>query len=423
MNTLTRHNTTERGAAMMIAVIFFILASVLLVLGLSAPAAREYRIGLDALTSRQSYAAGESGVEDTYYRMKNAMHVASGASFSVGSATVTTTITNLGGGVDSIVGAGSILGDARSSTLRVIIGAGIPLPYAVMTDDGGLDMEGTSSISGDVYADSQIYGSDTVSIAGTAQVGNSQTGTFGIITGDDAAHQIHVSGTGDVYAHTVRYTNATGALYCNAVISSSTLCVSRPDPVYTELPISSVNVANWESDATSGGVISGSYGVATGGVTLGPKKITGNLTVPDSANLTLSGALWVTGDLVVSGTGSINLSSSYGAQSGVIIVDGTITTSSASHVVGSGAPESHVLLLSNDTSSSAITYGGTGAALVYARFGTATVEGAANVPFVAGQAVNLRDTASIVYEPSLSSTVISTGVGTPPTMLSWKETE
>ena len=60
---------------------------------------------------------------------------------------------------------------------------------------------------------------------------------------------------------------------------------------------------------------------------------------------------------------------------------------------------------------------------MYARFGTATVEGAANVPFVAGQAVNLRDTASIVYEPSLSSTVISTGVGTPPTMLSWKETE
>ncbi len=415
---------TERGAAMMIAVIFFILASVLLVLGLSAPAAREYRIGLDAITSRQSYSAGESGVEDAYYRLKNGMHLGSSTSFFIGNVSAATTITNMGGGVEEIAGTGNSLGDERTSTLRAIVGTGIPLRYAVMTDDGGLDMADSSSVTGDIHADAQVHGQDGVSIGGTATVANSSSGTYGVITGEDAAHPIHVGvgGVGNVYAHTVDYTNATGVLYCTLVVSSSGPCSTYPDPVYEELPITSTDISGWEADAVSGGVISGSYSVSLAGVTLGPKKISGDLTIPDSANLTLSGVLWVTGNLTITGAGSINLSSSFGANSGMIIVDGTITTSGASHIVGSGTPGSYVLLLSNSTSTSAVLYRGTGSAIVYARGGTAVLNGTASASFVAGQAVHLADTSSVTYDSALLGTVFSTGASTPPTILFWKET-
>ena len=424
MNTQSSQRNTERGAAMMIAVIFFILAAVLLVLGLSAPAAREYRIGLDAITSRQSYGAGESGVEDAYYRLKNGMHLGSSVALTVGNVSATTTITNIGGGVEEVVGTGNSLGDQRSSTLRAIVGSSVPLQYAVMSDDGGIDMSDTSSVTGDVHADTELHGQDGVSISGTATVGNSFSGSYGVVRGDDATHQIHVGvgGVGNVYAHTVNYTNATGILYCTLVVSSSGPCSSYPDPVYMELPISSTDVSNWETDATSGGVISGSYSVSTAGVTLGPKKITGDLIIPDSANLTLSGVLWVTGNLVILGTGSINLSSSFGANSSMIIVDGTITTSGSSHIVGSGTPGSSVLLISNSTSASAITYRGTGAAMIYAPQGTAILKDSASANFVAGQTVHLFDTSSVVYDSALLGTIFSTGASTPPAILSWKET-
>ncbi|MEI8130385.1 MAG: hypothetical protein WCG55_02675 [bacterium] len=424
MNIRSSQQNTERGAAMMIAVIFFILASVLLVLGLSAPAAREYRIGLDAITSRQSLAAGESGVEDGYYRLKNGMHLGSSTSFFIGNVSASTTITNIGGGVEEVVGTGNSLGDQRSSTLRAVVGSSVPLHYAVMSDDGGIDMSDTSSVTGDVHADKELHGQDGVSISGTATVGNSAAGAYGVVRGDDAAHQIHVGvgSVGNVYAHTVNYTNATGILYCTLVLSSSGPCSPYPDPVYTELPISSTDISTWETDAASGGVISGSYSVSTAGVTLGPKKINGDLIIPDSANLTLSGVLWVTGNLTITGSGSINLSSSFGSNSSMIIVDGTITTSAGSHIVGSGTPGSYVLLLSNSTSSSAITYRGTGSAVVYARQGTAILNGSASASFVAGQTVHLFDTSSVVYDSALLGTVFVTGASTPPAILSWRET-
>ena len=88
MATFFKHqkNTSERGAAMMIAVIFFILASTLLVLGLAAPAAREYRIGTDAVASRKSFSAGESGVEDAYYRIKNSIPLGTSTFLRAGTA-------------------------------------------------------------------------------------------------------------------------------------------------------------------------------------------------------------------------------------------------------------------------------------------------------------------------------------------------
>ena len=409
---------------MMIAVIFFILASTLLVLGLAAPAAREYRIGTDAVASRKSFSAGESGVEDAYYRIKNSIPLGTSTFLRAGTAAAITTITSVGGGADEIVGAGTVGGSHRSTSLKVSIGTGIPFQYGAEADDGGLSLLDTATIHGAVHSNGGISGEDGTAITGAAISADTSLGVTTTITGVDATHLIHIGtgGTDDATAHTIDYANVTGTLHCTSSTGSSGSCVPHPDPAYTALPISSTNITDWKTDAASGGTISGSYSVSTSGVTLGPKKITGDLTIPAGANLTLSGALWVTGDLVISGSGSINLSSSFGANSGVIIVDGTITVGNSGLITGSGTAGSYVMLLSSSPTAAAIDYLGSGAAILYAPSGTVTVSGTGSAVLAAGNSISLRDTASILYDPALISTVIVTGSSNPPGILSWKQT-
>ena len=83
---------SEKGAVMMTSVIFFIVISVVVVLGLTGPAVREYRVAADSILSKQSYFLAESGVEDSYYRVKNHYTVSSVETLVLGSSSATTTL-------------------------------------------------------------------------------------------------------------------------------------------------------------------------------------------------------------------------------------------------------------------------------------------------------------------------------------------
>jgi hypothetical protein len=411
---------SERGAAMMIAVIFFILASVLLVLGLTGPSAREYRIAADSISSRQSYFLGESGTEDAYYRIKNGMHIDASETITLGGHSATTTITSLGGGQEELVGEGSVGGNERSSTMIITTGTGVVFNYAVEADDGGVDMQDTSSVTGDIHSDGTIHGEDGITITGDITAGDTSIGTPNTITGDNVSDLIHI--TGGAHANTINYADATGTLYCTNTTGATSACTSSPDPAYLALPISSSTITDWQTDAASGGTISGSYTVTTT-ATVGPKKITGDLTIATGASLTVSGVIWVTGNLVVSGTGDIALSSSYGSTSGLIVVDGTITVSSSGTIAGSGNPGSYLMLLSNDNSASAILYGGSGDGILYAPLGTIELTGAASITAALGYSVILSNTASVTYDSALLTQDFQSGTTGSVGILSWKETQ
>ncbi len=408
---------------MMIAVIFFILASVMIVLGLSGPATREYRVGTDAILSRQSYLAGESGIEDIYYRMLNGMPVASPVETDGGNWTDTAVITDIGGGVKKVDSTGIAASTQHISEMKMSIGNGIAFRYAAEADDGGLDLADTAGISGNVHANGTIHGQDGASISGAATAGATSTGTPGVITGDDATHFIHIGtgGTFDAAADAINYANVSGTMYCTTSTGSTGPCASAPDPAYQALPITSGEITGWETDAETGGVVSGDYTVATSGATLGPQKIVGNLTVPDGATLTLSGTLWVTGNVTVSGTGSIILSSSFGSDGGMVIADGTISTDSTTTFSGSGSPGSYLMLLSNATGS-AISYAGTGNVILYAPSGTVALTGTAAANEAAGTAVTLADSATLTYNTDLLDVVFNSGAAGPPSIQSWKQT-
>src|SRR3989338_10355702 len=63
------------GAAMLVSVVFFLFISLAIISGLVWPTVRQFKIANDLLRSHQSLFLSESGVEDAYFRLKNAMTV------------------------------------------------------------------------------------------------------------------------------------------------------------------------------------------------------------------------------------------------------------------------------------------------------------------------------------------------------------
>lgn len=209
----TKMQNTERGAAMMISLIFFILASVLVVLGLTGPAAREYKIANDALTSRQSYFLSESGAEDAFYRLKNNLTLPSSVTLVLGSSSTVTSITDLGGGQKQIVSTGNVNSSNRAVDLRVATGAGISFNYGVQVGEGGLDLQGSGRVVGNVYANGPITGDSSGAITGTATSANSPSLT---------ADQSNGSGTP---ANNITFGNASGT---QDIAQSFELATSSP---------------------------------------------------------------------------------------------------------------------------------------------------------------------------------------------------
>lgn len=169
------HRSTERGAAMMVAVIFFIVASVFVVLGLTGPSAREYRIASDAISSRQGYASAESGAEDSYYRLRNGMHIGALATLGIPAANIsaTSTINDLGSGKKKITATGNASSMQRVIELTVSTATGASFQYGLEGGTGGIDLADTSSVNGDVHANALIHGASTAFISGGAISANS----------------------------------------------------------------------------------------------------------------------------------------------------------------------------------------------------------------------------------------------------------
>lgn len=250
-------------------------------------------------------------------------------------------------------------------------------------------------------------------------------GLNGLIQGAGQWNPLHIGTTsGSAQANTVNYVNATGNIYCQSALYNNKTCISQPDPTYIDFPVSDSNITEWENDASSGGTYTGNYSVGSSGATLGPKVITGNLTVSGGGALTVTGNIWVKGNLTLNGGAEIKLSSSYGSNDAVILVDGTISVSGGGHATGSGIFGSYIMLLSkNDTSSAISVSGGSGAMIAYAPYGTVTVTGGATLKEATGYKIVVTGGADIIYESGLTNNNFSSGPSGTWNVNSWKEVE
>lgn len=146
----------EKGAAMIIVVLFFIILSTTLLIGISAPISNQIKGTNEFLTSKSSYSIADSQAENAMYRFNKGKTDAP-TDLTLLGATASAVLTDVGGNKSLVVeGSKSIFDRYIKAIFRT--GDGIAFNYGLQLGNGGLVMDGSSHVNGNVYANGDILG-------------------------------------------------------------------------------------------------------------------------------------------------------------------------------------------------------------------------------------------------------------------------
>jgi hypothetical protein len=184
------------------------------------------------------------------------------------------------------------------------------------------------------------------------------------------------------------------------------------------LPVSEAQIENWKTAAADGGTIDGPYTVI-GTVTMGPKKIDGDMDFENGATLILTGPLWVKGNLTISNNAIVRVSNDAGGSAISIVADnesnpsgsGLITVSNNVQLLTNNIPGSFIMLLSTKSSTAIDLDNNAAGAVFYANNGTIEVRNNAGASQLTGYGISLNNNASVTYTNGLASSTFTNGPG------------
>lgn len=376
----------------------------------------EQTMAREVARSAGSYYASEAGIEDATYRVKESLAYPASYTIAVASSTATVTVTPNGSAriVESV---GANQNDVRRLRANLVRSStGVNFFYGVQVGDGGIVLGDNSSVIGNVFSNGDIAGNGVTKsrITGAAQAaGNHQIKDIRIDQNAAAARFDNCS-VGGMASYVTSFTNC--------VASSTQVSAAAPSP--QPFPITQSQIDGWKAEASAGGALSGySLGNNASG-TLGPKKINGNITLGNSAVLTLLGTVWVTGTINFGNTDQIRLDPGYGQTSGVLIVDGAVDIGNTATFAGSGQMESHLMLMSLFGPGDALDLGNNATgAIFYAPNGIIDVGNGLTLYEATGYGLRVGNNGSITYQAGLANAQFSSGPGGSFIVTSWKETE
>ncbi len=261
-----------------------------------------------------------------------------------------------------------------------------------------------------------------------------------VILGDAKANTIVNSKIcGDAYYKTIDqfsldFLNSPTSPPCPLPTTPGTGYPNSPDPVPAPMPISDSNINKWKQDAIAGGTISGNYAVDSN-VSLGPVYITGDLIMNNSnKTLTVTGVIYVGGNLDINNNSTIQCDSSFGSNSCIVVVDGWIHTDNNSNFSGSGSSNSFIMFVTtlncdgSGTQTGCTHHNGaidihndaTGA-VFYAPYGMVNLHDGVNVTQVTSYKLRADDFATITYDSGLPNANFSSGPSAGWKIYDWKE--
>ncbi len=237
---------------------------------------------------------------------------------------------------------------------------------------------------------------------------------------------------GDVWADSIDSStiggNATSTGIINSTVGRSLWCQTKTDttvgwtthcpysitpptdPGPINMPISDSLIQGWKDNASLGEPLEGDQTINQN-TSLGPKKINGNLTVGNGETLTVTGTIYVTGDILFDNNSIINLDASYGSSSGVIIADGNITMNNGSIFSGAGEG-SYLLLIStkNDTLNAAVDVNNADvSAIVYAPYGIIDIHNNATLVEMCAWKIHANQRVVLDYKSGMADINFSSG--------------
>lgn len=245
---------------------------------------------------------------------------------------------------------------------------------------------------------------------------------------------------GDAYyatidASSLNFLNAPTSPTCTAPLTNGTAHPGSADPAPQAMPISIANITDWENDALTGGTVTCSSGIYTpaNGVPLGPKKIPCDFVITGGNTLTITGPLWVAGNITIGNNAAIVLSPGFGGLSTTVIADdpanittkGIITVNQGVHICGSAgynsgtnqcnaSNSSYTMFLSthdNTATDGIILENNSDGAIYYTSQSKIEIKNNAKAKQITGWGVELDNNANVAYEIGLSTAAFSAGPG------------
>ena len=227
----------------------------------------------------------------------------------------------------------------------------------------------------------------------------------------------------NAHANTIKNSAVTGHAYYQTLTNTTVGGTKHPgsaDPAAETMPIPQSTIDGWKNEATAGGTTEGDYIVDAGAIkTLGPQKITGNLTISNGGDLTISGTLYVVGNINIFNNAKIRLSASFGNFSGAIITDGAVNVANGCVFYGNGS--NYILLLTTKAGEAVSLANNSDTAIFYAPNGIIDVNNNTTLKELTGYQIHLNNGAQVVYESGLASLLFSSGVSGSWEVNSWEE--
>src|SRR3989338_3122596 len=213
LNVKARPCHSNAGQAILTSVVFFIFISIIVVSGAYTVSYKESKSSRDFGTSKKSFFMAESGLEDLAYRMIKGRNYDTVEILSLDGFFATTTVADISGDKE-ITATGAASKMIRKSKIKLANNDGVSFHYGVQVGEGGIVMENSSFVQGNIFSNGTIVGQNSNMVKGDVI----SAGPSGLADG------IHATGT--VYAHSISNSSADkDAYYVN--ISSTTVGINR----------------------------------------------------------------------------------------------------------------------------------------------------------------------------------------------------
>lgn len=419
----------QRGQAAIVFIIVILAVSLVVISGIGSLMHTHQRTIVSVTKSMESYYTAESGIQDSLLRVIDPdLDYKTPNSLSLNGAETTITITSTDDQI-TMNSEGDKDNNIREIALSLVTSpTGVGFHYGIQTGVGGLFMRNASKVIGNLYSNGDVIGENTATITGDVWAAGTSILKGFTVGGNAHANHIEDSQIGkDAYYQTIYNTTVSGASYPGS-----------PDPEPREMPISQIQIEEWKNEAALGGEIS-DYTLSGSG-SLGPKKINGNMTLHGSAILTMTGMIWVVGDVYLENSSVIQLASSFGDLSSILTVDGTISITNSIKICGSEGynsgtktcnppSKSYVLVLSTNNSldpdnpAVSMTNSSNLRGVLYASSGLILLRNKAQLKEATAYAIRADNASEIIYESGLIDMTFTSGPTGGWEITSWGEVE
>lgn len=385
-----------------------------------------------SVAQAQAFTIAEGAIDQAVYQLNQNPSYTGQTNTALGNGTFTIIVSAIDSNTKQVTTTGYIPNNQNPIAIKIIkanvgIDANvISFHYGVQTGQGGFTLDNTSFITGNVFSSGSVIGSNKNYIYGDVI----SAGPSGLVYGVHATSSVYAHTIGNASQQTIIDKNAYYATTkTNTTVTGSSFPNST-DQATTTLPISDTQINQWETEAAAGGTAStcsnGSYNISSGTMNLGPIKIPCDLNITGSSVVTVSGPLWVTGNITIKNSSVVKMAATLGAQNVAIIADNPANQLTSSKIEAentvtfqnSGTPGSSVFLISQNKSAEmggneeAIELNNSATAFVaYAAHGRINISNSISLKEVTAYKISLKNSANIVYDTGLSNTVFQSGPG------------